>query len=219
MIGGNLALGVGLSVGLGMGLGGAAGALLAPLARRLCADGRRRPILPFVVLEAGFGAWAALNFARPDLTLLSVVLSSALLLLAAVDIAVLRLPNVVTLPLIAVGLAASAVEALDLGAHVVGAIVGYGSLFGLSWAFRRLRGRDGMGLGDAKLFAAAGAWLGWRALPLTMVLACLAAFAWLAVRWRLEGRAVLRGPAPFGPSLALAIWLVWIFGASSGVVT
>lgn len=210
LIGGNLALGA----GLGAGLGAVAGAPLASLAQRLCADGRRRPALPLVVLEASLGVWAASNFARADLTVLSVLLSSALLLLAVVDFAVLRLPDVVTLPLIAAGLAASAAEALDLGAHVVGAIVGYGSLFALSWAFRRLRGRDGMGLGDAKLFAVAGAWLGWRALPLTMVLACLGAFACLGVQWGLEGRGALRRPAPFGPPLALAIWLVWIFDAS-----
>ena len=73
-------------------------------------------------------------------------------------------------------------------------------------------GREGLGLGDAKLFAAAGAWVSWEGLPSVLLLAAAGALAWHlgAARWggrRLEGREL-----PFGPYLAAALWLVWLHG-------
>jgi leader peptidase (prepilin peptidase)/N-methyltransferase len=145
-----------------------------------------------------------------------VALGWGLLTLAAVDAATQRLPNALTLPLIGLGLVAAVwgrtSRPFDTGVlldHGVGAIVGYASFAGVAVAYRRIRGRDGLGLGDAKLAAAAGAWLGALALPLTVLIACALAFGWVGARWLRRGRAVLLEPLPFGPPLAAAIWLVW----------
>jgi leader peptidase (prepilin peptidase)/N-methyltransferase len=83
---------------------------------------------------------------------------------------------------------------------------------GLSLAYRRLRHREGLGQGDAKLFAAAGAWLGTAALPQVILLATAAALA-MATGLALAGTRLRADTAlPFGPFLALAIWLIWLFG-------
>jgi leader peptidase (prepilin peptidase)/N-methyltransferase len=76
----------------------------------------------------------------------------------------------------------------------------------------RLRGREGLGQGDAKLLAAAGAWLGAVALPQVILVAALSALL-VAAALRLSGRTMHAHSAlPFGPFLALAIWALWLFG-------
>jgi leader peptidase (prepilin peptidase)/N-methyltransferase len=133
--------------------------------------------------------------------------------LAAIDITTFRLPDLLTLPLAAAGLLVAWLSPVeDLKTHIVGAAVGYGVLAGLAWAYRRLRGRDGLGLGDAKLMAAAGAWLGWRPLPSVLLIACAAAFLWVGARLLLKGRAAASERIAFGAPLCLAIWIVWLYG-------
>jgi leader peptidase (prepilin peptidase)/N-methyltransferase len=79
-------------------------------------------------------------------------------------------------------------------------------------AYRRLRRREGLGQGDAKLFAAAGAWLGIAALPQVVLLAALAALI-AAAGLSLAGTRLRAHTAlPFGPFLALASWSIWLFG-------
>jgi leader peptidase (prepilin peptidase)/N-methyltransferase len=148
-----------------------------------------------------------------------VVLGFGLLTLAACDVAAMRLPNLVTYGLALVGLL---VAATGLGAgragffpgalvsSLIGAAAGYVALAGLAGLYRLGRGREGLGLGDAKLAACAGAWLGWRALPLVVLGACILAFAWVGVRWLRHGRAALREPLPFGAPLAASIWIAWL---------
>ena len=79
--------------------------------------------------------------------------------------------------------------------------------------YSRLRGRDGLGLGDAKLFAASGAWLGLEGLPAVLLVACGAAIVALLV----DGLAIAGLSAttriPFGPFLAFGTWIVWLYGA------
>ena len=92
-----------------------------------------------------------------------------------------------------------------------GAIAGYLSLWGVYWLFKLLTGKEGMGYGDFKLFAALGAWLGWKMLPLIIL---LSAFAGAAVGIVLI---VARGrdrniPIPFGPYLAAAGWIALMWG-------
>jgi leader peptidase (prepilin peptidase)/N-methyltransferase len=83
---------------------------------------------------------------------------------------------------------------------------------GIGWLYRRMRGRHGLGLGDAKLLAAAGAWLGWAALPSVVVIAAVLALA-LALAQALGcAKLALTGKLAFGPHLALAFWLVWLCG-------
>jgi leader peptidase (prepilin peptidase)/N-methyltransferase len=139
------------------------------------------------------------------------VLGWGLLCLLLTDVAVLRLPNAVTLPLAAAGLLAAAMggvqAALD---HAIGAAIGYAAFAALAAAYRMFRGQEGLGMGDAKLAAVAGAWLGWRALPLVVLAACAAAFVWIGLRALREGRQSLERPFPFGAPLALATWACWI---------
>ncbi len=95
-----------------------------------------------------------------------------------------------------------------LADHAIGAIAGYAVLAGVGWLYRRLRGREGLGLGDAKLLAVAGAWLGWAALPTVVVLACAGGLALAAVRLLSRGRTGLAEPIAFGLPLCGAIWIV-----------
>lgn len=147
-------------------------------------------------------------------TAASIALSVCLLILATVDVVSLRLPNLVTLPLVLLGLVAAVQERTGLLGHVAGAAAGWTAIAALAYGFRRLRGREGIGMGDAKLLAAAGAWCGWQALPFTLLLACVLAFAWVGLRLlRLEPGDPLREPLPFGAPLAVAFWMVWLYGA------
>ena len=84
---------------------------------------------------------------------------------AWIDLKRMILPDWITLPLIPAGLALAWVQEQPLLDRVIGAVAGYAVFAGIAWIYRRWRGRDGLGLGDAKLLAAAGAWTGWPSLP------------------------------------------------------
>jgi len=147
-----------------------------------------------LLLERRFGLSWALACHLPA--------AAALLALAVIDARTSLLPDALTLPLLWLGLlAAWAGVGVDLRDAVAGAAAGYGVLFVLNEAFRLLRGREGMGRGDAKLAGALGAWLGWQWLPLVLLAACLAGVAWAACR---HGRASLGASYPFGPFLVAA---------------
>ena len=88
----------------------------------------------------------------------------------------------------------------------MGAAVGYASLAGFGALYFRLRRREGLGLGDAKLFAAGGAWLGWQALPLVLAVSAVTGLIFALVTRRRPPAA----PVAFGPWLALGIWLGWL---------
>ena len=141
------------------------------------------------------------------LMLASFNLAVALAAIAIIDLRTYRIPDRLSLPLIGLGLA----WAFWLGerpwpAHLVGALIGYVSLAGFGAIYYRLRGREGLGLGDAKLFAAGGAWLGWQALPLVLLVASLGALLWAIVLRQNDANSVLA----FGPWIALGIWIVWL---------
>jgi leader peptidase (prepilin peptidase) / N-methyltransferase len=138
-------------------------------------------------------------------------------LLATVDLFAFRLPDLVTLPLGFVGLLVAPwvlrTSRLD---HLIGAAAGYGTLALIAWSYARLRGREGLGVGDAKLLAVGGAWLGWIALPVVVVLACAGGLAWAALRLLRGGRAALSEPIAFGVPLSAAIWVCLLLAASGG---
>jgi len=161
--------------------------------------------------------WAAASTPPGVVLALSLGLGWTLLTLAIVDARALRLPDKLTLPLLVAGLAAAlALPGAPFVDHLAGAAAGYGVLAAIGWGYWRLRGQEGLGLGDAKLLAAAGAWLGWRALPSVLIIACLLALAWIAIRAAVAGRASLRRQIAFGAPLCLAIWLVWLHGPLIG---
>jgi len=137
-----------------------------------------------------------------------------LLTLAWIDVRCWLLPDSLTLPLIIAGLAAAAAfDPEGLTDRAFGAAAGYLGLRMVALIYRALRGRDGLGGGDAKLLAAAGAWVGLRALPQVVLLAALAGLL-AAACLRLSGiRLGAQSAIPFGPFLALAIWLLWLMPA------
>lgn len=144
----------------------------------------------------------------------TLVLAAGLIALSAIDFETLRLPDAITLPLAVAGLLIA--FALDwqpewpwrLGA----AVAGYLFIWLLGFAYEALRGHPGIGLGDAKLLAVAGAWLGPEGVPVALLYACAGALIFTIARYA-AGRPLGRSePMPFGPFIAGGIWLVWIFG-------
>ena len=132
--------------------------------------------------------------------------------LTVIDLQTFRLPDAVTLPLAAVGvLHASLADAPPLW-HLASAAIGYLALYAVSFAYRHFRGRDGLGLGDAKLLGAAGAWVGAEALPSILLMAAVSALLVILVL-RIAGHKLSSGDAiPFGPFLAVGTWIAWTHG-------
>jgi prepilin signal peptidase PulO-like enzyme (type II secretory pathway) len=129
---------------------------------------------------------------------------------AIVDARTRRIPDLLNAALLAAGLAATWALERDMLAALIGAAAGYAALAGLNWAYRRARGRDGIGLGDAKFLAGAGAWLGWMGLPFVVLIASALGLAWVGLQ-RLHGRRIERHDAiAFGPLLAAATFMVWL---------
>jgi leader peptidase (prepilin peptidase) / N-methyltransferase len=136
------------------------------------------------------------------------ILAGFLLAITVIDLRSLRIPDLLSLPLIALGLVFGLVSPQgSFHDHLIGAVAGFASL-GLigTWYFRRY-GADGLGLGDAKLFAAAGAWLGWQALPMVLLVAAGGGLAYALITGRTQRQATIA----FGPWLALGMWLVWLW--------
>lgn len=125
--------------------------------------------------------------------------------LAWIDARTHRLHNLVTYPLVAMGLAWAFGTQPDLYPHLLGAALGYGVFWAVEVAYRLIRRRDGLGRGDAKLLAAGGAWCGALALPAIVLVASLSA---LAAVWPRRNQRDLR--IAFGPYLALGIAVTWL---------
>jgi prepilin signal peptidase PulO-like enzyme (type II secretory pathway) len=133
--------------------------------------------------------------------------------LAIVDWLDFRLPDLLTLPLVAAGLVAAVLLPSEhITEHAAAAALGYGLLWIIAWSYQRLRGREGLGLGDAKLAAVAGAWLGFEPLPSVLLLASVTGILWIAITAIMRGPAELSKRIPFGVPLSLAIWIVWLYG-------
>ncbi len=144
---------------------------------------------------------------------ISLGLAGTLIVLSTIDALTFELPDVLTLPLAATGVLLHLPLGLSFALdQLVAAILAFACLAGLAWFYRATRGRAGLGVGDAKLLAAGGAWLGVSALPSVLLLATGTALAsvLLARAWRTP--ISLSDRMPFGPYLAFAIWLVWLYG-------
>ena len=132
-----------------------------------------------------------------------------------IDAETFLLPDVLTLPLVLAGLAEAwwlePEAALDRAeAAAVAAI----SLYALAYAYRRLRGRDGLGEGDAKLLAAGGAWVGLAALPWVMMAGAILALCYAGLLRLLGASLTAMTKIPFGPFLAAGIWIVWLLASA-----
>jgi len=157
--------------------------------------------------------WVALTMDEPDWVWAGCLLGWTLLTLAWIDAGHMMLPDVLTLPLLLAGLGFTFVlEPWDMLDHAVGAVAGYVAFRAIASIYQVWRGRSGLGGGDARLLAAAGAWLGWQALPWVVFEAALAGIAATLIA-RVFGHRVSRTTAvPFGPFIAIAVWLVWLYG-------
>jgi leader peptidase (prepilin peptidase)/N-methyltransferase len=176
--------------------------------------GRISILLPLAeiaaVAVAVSAAWAFYGWS----VWIACALGWTLIALTVADVTALRLPDVLTLPLAVAGLLASyrtgMVTFID---GALGAVIAFALFGALGFIYRRWRGRIGLGFGDAKLMAAAGAWVGLSGVPSVMVIgaggALLLVFAIMAVTrqpWRRERRIA------FAPWLCLAIWWVYLVG-------
>ncbi len=140
------------------------------------------------------------------------LLGWTLLALGWIDARAMVLPDALTLPLVLAGLGWALIAEPDrIVDHAAGAALGWIIFWAVARGYRALRGRDGMGEGDAKLLAAGGAWVGWAGIGPVMLGAALTGLA-VALALRLRGRHLGALTAlPFGPPLALAIWAVWLY--------
>jgi leader peptidase (prepilin peptidase)/N-methyltransferase len=144
----------------------------------------------------------------------SSALGWALLALSLIDLRCHRLPDPLTLTTLLAGLSVTLIaRPAALPEHLIGTVLGYAALAGIGWLYRVLRGRDGIGLGDAKLLAAGGAWLSWQAIPgIILSAAALELLPTLIVRLVQSAPLSATTRIPFGPYLAAAIWLAWLYG-------
>ncbi|HUA23158.1 MAG TPA: A24 family peptidase [Steroidobacteraceae bacterium] len=192
------------------------------LLRGRCAKCGARISPRYPIVEALTGILSAavawkLGFGWPAAA--GLVLTWFLVALAFIDIDTQLLPDSLTLPLLWLGLLLSlfapppgmAPIPMDMRSSIIGAIAGYLSLWTVYHLFRLLTGKEGMGFGDFKLLAALGAWLGWRMLlPTVLIAAAVGAVAGMAL---LASRGQNRStPIAFGPFLAAAGWLMLMFG-------
>jgi len=139
--------------------------------------------------------------------------SAMLVALAFIDWDTTLLPDDLTLPLLWAGLLASALQWIEvpLFSAVMGAVAGYLSLWLVYWGFKLATGKEGMGYGNFKLFAALGAWFGWQALvPLILMASVVGAIVGIALKFASNLRE--GGYVPFGPFLAGAGFLGMVFG-------
>ncbi len=140
------------------------------------------------------------------------VLGWICLALGLIDWRHFRLPDVLTLPLLLLGLLATAWRQPDqLGDHALACLLGWLAFRGIALLYRRLRGVEGLGQGDAKLLAAAGAWLGMLALPMVVcggaILTLLAVLARALWSWQKPDR---HRRVAFGPGLAASLFGCWL---------
>lgn len=152
-------------------------------------------------LLSGYTAW---HFGFTFATVGALLFVWAMIALSFIDFDTFYLPDDITLPLLWAGLIFNLFGGFtDLASAVIGAVAGYLALWLVFWAFKLATGKEGMGYGDFKLLAAIGAWLGWKMLPLVIVLSSfVGAFVGIAlIVLAKRGRNV---PIPFGPYLAVA---------------
>ena len=140
----------------------------------------------------------------------SAVLFAALLGLSAFDLKAHILPDALTLPLLLAGLGFSVWSGQGYLWSGLGAMAGYGLIAGLRCFWMRRRGVEAIGLGDAKMLGAGGAWVGAAGLPIILLIASGSALLILALSGGLRSQRAV----PFGVFLALGIWGTWCLGVS-----
>ncbi|MCE9522292.1 MAG: prepilin peptidase [Alphaproteobacteria bacterium] len=170
-------------------------------------------LYPAIELAALVVAVWASFVVRGDVLLITVVLGWALLALAAMDLRDLILADALTLPLIPAGLTVAWwTDATLLPWHILGAAAGFALMVAAGWSYKALRGREGLGFGDAKLMAASGAWVGIEGIGSVLLYGAVLGLI-VVLLLRLTGRNVdAATPIPLGAGIAAGLWLVWLYG-------
>lgn len=189
--------------------------------RTFCCAARlsvRHPVVELAFLLVPLQA-LALGMQGP-LMIATCVLGWTLLALSLIDIATMRLPDGLTLSLAAagIGLAIANLTGTWLS-HLAAAAGGLGAVIAVNGLYQRLRGQTGIGMGDAKLLMAAGAWTGPQGLFSTLAIGCVVGMVWglLSRRFgsstnRAHATMLPAGAFPLGPALALGLWITWVAG-------
>lgn len=169
---------------------------------------------PLVELVTGI-LFGCIGYLYSDILSVSLLLIfiAVIMALIFIDLDTFLLPDELTLPLIWIGLLVN-IDGLfsgDLKNAVIGAVIGYMSLWSLYWGFKLITGKEGMGYGDFKLLAAIGAWLGWVDLLSVLMFASLSGLVY-ALILRCVGRLNKGNPIPFGPFLGSGAIITLFFG-------
>lgn len=185
------------------------------LLRGKCADCKAAISARYPVIELVTGLLSVAVVAYWGLTtaaLLGLVFTWCLITLTMIDADTQLLPDDITLPLLWLGLIANSFSVFtSLESAVWGAIAGYMVLWSIFWLFKLLTGKEGMGYGDFKLLAALGAWMGWQVLPQIIILSSLVG-AVVGIALMLIKKRGKEVPIPFGPYLAVAGWIAFVWG-------
>ncbi len=192
------------------------------LLRARCANCKKAISVRYPLVEimtAMLAAVAAWHFGFGWEASMAIVLGCVLVVISMIDVDHQLIPDTIVIPLVWVGLIMSLFHPV-VGAGtlfispqdaIIGAVAGYLTLWTVYQLFKLITGKEGMGYGDFKLLAALGAWLGWQALPIIVLLSAVVG-AVLGI-----GMIVFRGrdrqlPIPYGPYLAAAGWITMLYG-------
>ena len=168
---------------------------------------------PAIELAALAIALSALVVPDGPLRWVTIGLGWLLLALAAMDLRHMLLADSLSLVLALSGIAVAALwSQLPLQHHIVGMLAGAGAFYVVNRIYRALRGRDGLGMGDVKLMAGAGAWLAWQGLPSVLLYSTTVALIAVAIGALLGRRLTRHTAIPFGAFLCVGIWLTWLLG-------
>ena len=180
-----------------------------------CSSCHTKISIQYPIIEActaAFSVLVAWKFGVSWQTVLGLILTWSLVSLTMIDIHKQLLPDSITLPLLWLGILANVFEIFtSLESSVIGAMAGYLALWSIYHLFKIITGKEGMGYGDFKLLAALGAWLGWKVLPIIILLSSLVG-AIIGIAMILISRHDKSIPIPFGPYLAIAGWITLIWG-------
>jgi leader peptidase (prepilin peptidase) / N-methyltransferase len=183
----------------------------------LCIPAMRLSPPVIVVLPAAIGAAANIFVVPGARGMAGGALALLMILIAAVDARRYVIPDQLTAASLIIGCAHAVIVATDgIATELAQAAWRAAVLAGIFWslrsAYRHLRGRDGMGLGDVKLAGVAGVWLDWPMIPIAIEIAALAGLTAYLTRHLLARKPMhLTGKLPFGLFFAPAIWLAWLF--------
>lgn len=156
--------------------------------------------------------WAAL-VTEAEVFVITVVLGWWLLVLGAIDFREFILPDILTLPLILFGFGVYYYfDPNGFNASLIGAALGGGALYLVSVFYQRIRGREGLGLGDVKLMAGIGALVGWIGLSTVLLWAVLGGILFVILQTLMGKRFGKTTPLPFGTFLSAGLWLTWLYG-------